>query len=173
MKSLTQSLAVAVLAAMACTGLHAQTVDMKATIPFDFQAGNTLMPAGEYQIREQGPVVIVRGLDGAGRITSMITNGAFDPGQSQAGRLRFDRYGSEYFLKEIWSPFSHDGRQLLDGDEVRNLEVFEDRRLRHGHRRDALVVRLRLLEQVLSLALFAVALELLSRFLSRARSWAG
>jgi hypothetical protein len=113
MKSLTQSLVVAVLSALACTGMHAQTVDMKATIPFDFQAGNTLMPAGEYQIHEQGPFVIVRALGGAGRVTSLMTNSAFEPGEPGVGQLRFDRYGSEYFLTEVRNPFSHNGRQLL------------------------------------------------------------
>jgi hypothetical protein len=112
MKSLTQSLVVAVLSALACTGLHAQTVDMKVTIPFAFQAGNTLMPAGDYLIHEQGPVVVVRARDGAGRVTSLMTNSTFDPGQPGNGQLRFDRYGSEYFLTEIRNPSSHNGRQL-------------------------------------------------------------
>jgi hypothetical protein len=35
----------ALLAAVACTGLEAQT--MTAEIPFNFQIGSTAMPAGE------------------------------------------------------------------------------------------------------------------------------
>jgi hypothetical protein len=113
MNSLTQSLVVAVVSVLACTSLHAQNVDMKAVIPFDFHAGNTVMPAGEYLIHEQGQFVILHGLDGPGRVTSFLTNSALDAAQPEEGRLRFNRYGSEYFLTEIWNPTSQYGHQLI------------------------------------------------------------
>jgi hypothetical protein len=38
---------VVIFAALACTGLHAQSLNLRATIPFDFHAGDKLMPADE------------------------------------------------------------------------------------------------------------------------------
>jgi hypothetical protein len=55
-----QFIAVTIFAALACAGLQAQSADLRATIPFNFHAGERLMPAGEYLIHEQGPIVVVR-----------------------------------------------------------------------------------------------------------------
>ena len=97
---------------MACTSLHAQNCDLKAVIPFDFRAGNTFMPAGEYLIHEQGQCVILHGLDGPGRVTSFLTNSTLDPAQPREGWLRFNRYENEYFLTEFRNPSSECGHQL-------------------------------------------------------------
>lgn len=112
MKSL-QNFALAVfLAALACTGLEAQTVDLRATIPFDFHAGDKLMSAGEYLIHEQDSCVILHRLDGdrpANIVLMTIGAGGRDP---QDAHLDFNRYGSEYFLRTIWDSLSQNGRQV-------------------------------------------------------------
>src|SRR3984885_6438530 len=64
MKSLKQTVVVTIFAALACTALHAQSVRLQATIPFDFRAGDKLMPAGEYAIQEQGSITFLRAADG-------------------------------------------------------------------------------------------------------------
>lgn len=45
------SIAIALILAMACSSLHAQTVNMQANIPFAFWVGKTVMPAGPYELR--------------------------------------------------------------------------------------------------------------------------
>ncbi|HXP87651.1 MAG TPA: hypothetical protein VN841_23160 [Bryobacteraceae bacterium] len=112
MNSLKQLVVVTIFAALACTGLYAQSLDMRATIPFDFRAGNTLMPAGEYDIHSQGTWVILRLADGGRPVVGVMTNGATGGTSDREARLDFHRYGNAYFLTTIWSPFSRDGRQL-------------------------------------------------------------
>ena len=112
MKSLKQFVSATIFAALACAGLHAQTVDMRATIPFDFHAGDKLMPAGEYAIHEQGDMVIVRSTNGGEPALISLTYGTTAGGRPGPARLDFDSYGSEYFLAEIWRPYNPEARAL-------------------------------------------------------------
>jgi hypothetical protein len=113
MKSLKQLIVVAIFAVLACTGLHAQNIDMRADIPFDFHAGDRLMPAGEYVIHEQGTWVILSHFDGkaSGAVMTLAASGR-GPAQAQDARLEFNRYGSEYFLSSVWNSFTTNGRQV-------------------------------------------------------------
>jgi hypothetical protein len=121
MNNLKQLAVVTILAAMACTGLLAQTVDMTATIPFDFQAGNKLMPAGEYQVHEQGTWVILRSLDGSKSVATVLTNAATGADRNRDARIEFHRYGGAYFLTTIWYPYSGDGRDVPQTSREREL----------------------------------------------------
>ncbi len=113
MKSFKQLAVVAIFAALACAGLRAQSVDLRAAIPFNFHAGDKLMPAGEYFIHEQSPVVFLRTFDVASLSRALMTVGAAGRDPSHESKLVFNRYGSEYFLSTIWDSFSEDGRQVL------------------------------------------------------------
>ncbi len=112
MKCLKKLATVTIFVALACTGLHAQSFDMRATIPFDFQAGDRILPAGEYVIHEEAQWVLLRGAAGGTSSPIMITT-ATSGREPQHARLDFNRYGSDYFLTKVWDPFSLDGRQLL------------------------------------------------------------
>jgi hypothetical protein len=50
-------LAAGLFAATLTASLHAQTMDMKANIPFDFRIGNAAFPSGEYSVRNSGGVL--------------------------------------------------------------------------------------------------------------------
>jgi hypothetical protein len=121
MNSLKQLAVVTILVAFACTGLLAQNVAMVANIPFDFQAGNKLMPAGEYQVREQGTWVILRSADGAKSIATVLTNAASGADPSLGARLDFNRYGGAYFLTTVWNPYSGDGREVPQTSREKEL----------------------------------------------------
>jgi hypothetical protein len=110
MKSLKQLVVVAFFAALACAGLQAQRVDMRANIPFDFHAGDRVMPAGEYVIHQQGALVFLREADG-GRPAPILMTIGVDGRVSQEARLEFNRYGSDYFLTAVWNSFTQDGRK--------------------------------------------------------------
>jgi hypothetical protein len=113
MKRLMQLVLLATFAVLACAGLHAQSVDMRATIPFDFHAGDRLMHAGEYVIQERGPWVILDDVD-AKASGAVMTFGASGrgPAHAQDARLEFNRYGGEYFLATVWNSSTADGRQV-------------------------------------------------------------
>jgi hypothetical protein len=121
MKSLQQQLmAVAIFAALACTGLHAQSADMRATIPFDFHAGDRLMPAGEYIIHEQGAVVFLREADG-GRLAPILMTIGVDSLDRQEAHLEFKHYGNQFFLTEVWNSFTQNGRRMLPTSREKEL----------------------------------------------------
>jgi hypothetical protein len=120
MKSLKQTVVVTIFAALACTALHAQSVSLQATIPFDFRAGDKLMPAGEYAIQEQGAVIFLRAADGKSNL-AMFTHGVESRHPSRAARLDFNQYGNEYFLTTIWDSYTQDGREVPPTSRQREL----------------------------------------------------
>lgn len=77
--------------------------ELFAKVPFDFVAGYKNFPAGEYRVfRGSAPgIVSVRSLDGktGGFILSQRTESANAHAKSS---LIFNRYGSRYFLSQIW-----------------------------------------------------------------------
>ncbi len=126
MKNLKQLVVVATFAALACAGLDAQSVDLRATIPFDFHAGNTLVPAGEYQVRGDGPVVWLLAEDNSRPAFALMTIGAASIDRTRQARLVFNRYGGEFFLKAIWGASTGDGRQLLPTSREKELAARGD-----------------------------------------------
>jgi hypothetical protein len=120
MKNLQQLVLVAIIAALACAGLHAQTANMRATIPFDFYAGDRLLPAGEYIVHQQGPWVSFRDA-ASGRPSSMLMTISTEGRGPSHARLEFNRYGSEYFLSEVWNAVTVDGRQLVQAPRQKEL----------------------------------------------------
>ena len=93
--------AVAVVALPAC----AQSVSTVADVPFAFVAGNTTMPAGQYRIDAPAESLIVS-LAGPGQSTHVLVSNP-DDARSSADKpeLIFHRYGDQYFLSAIRTPF--------------------------------------------------------------------
>jgi hypothetical protein len=75
---------------------------VKATVPFDFTAGNISLPAGEYQIASsEHPGTLV--LRGEGSSSMFIgANAAQASAVAQSTKLVFHRYGDRYFLYQLW-----------------------------------------------------------------------
>jgi hypothetical protein len=95
--------AAGLFAATLTASLHAQTMNMQATIPFDFQIGSTVLPSGEYSIRHSGGVLFVKQTGGAHKGGFFMTVGEDRPvGSSASGTLLFNRYGSTYYLSKVW-----------------------------------------------------------------------
>src|SRR5882724_11693841 len=95
--------AAGLFAATLTASLHAQTMNMQASIPFDFQIGSTVLPSGEYSIRHSGGVLFVKQTSGAHKGGMFLTVGEDRPvGSSASGTLLFNRYGSTYFLSKVW-----------------------------------------------------------------------
>jgi hypothetical protein len=121
MNTLRQLAVVAILGALAGIGLHAQSFDFRATIPFDFRAGDRLMPAGEYLIRGQGPVVFVRRTDNGSNAFALMTIAVAGRDTPRKARLDFNCYGNEYFLTKVWDPFGENGHQLQQTSREKEL----------------------------------------------------
>lgn len=84
-----------------------------ARIPFDFTAGNKTFPAGAYDVsftNMQG-VLLIRSQDR--RAAAMVhTQARQAKGAQEQTRLGFRRYGDQYFLAEVWTAGSDEGREL-------------------------------------------------------------
>ena len=115
-------LAAGLFAATLTASLHAQTMNMQASIPFDFQIGNTVLPSGEYSIRHSGGVLFVKQTSGAHKSGIFLTVGEDRPvGATGAGTLLFNRYGSTYFLSKVWSAESKEARAAPQSPREKEL----------------------------------------------------
>jgi hypothetical protein len=98
---------------LATVTASAQTMRLKADVPFDFVVGGRTLPSGEYTIRS---------LSGGNQILSIsapdqktivfLTNMCQSLKASPQSKLIFTRYGDRYVLSEMWIEGSTTGRQL-------------------------------------------------------------
>jgi hypothetical protein len=102
----------AAFAATLTASLHAQDVQVTATIPFDFHACNRVMPSGKYVIRSVDSALLLSEEGPSGARCLTVPHSAYDPTGPQRAKLVFSRYGSDYFLRTIWGGFSASGKEL-------------------------------------------------------------
>jgi hypothetical protein len=98
---------------LATVTASAQSMRLKADVPFDFVVGGKTLPSGEYTIRS---------LNGGNQILSIsapdqksvvfLTNMCQSLKASSHSKLIFTRYGDRYVLSEMWIQGSTIGRQL-------------------------------------------------------------
>ena len=106
------ALAAAVLLVAAAGTARADSLDVK--IPFSFVVHGQTLPAGEYRVETDGPVVMLRGEHG--NKTSIIFTTMRAEGRDPAGDapvLTFTKGESQYRLADIWESASR-------GASVRN-----------------------------------------------------
>jgi len=103
-------LTVGLITAAFSMGLHAQVLDARANVPFDFWLGQKLMPAGEYSIYHMATgAVLMRGENGELTSAVFLGQSLSRPDTRSEGKLEFNRYGNTYFLSKIWNPHQGDG----------------------------------------------------------------
>jgi hypothetical protein len=93
-----------VVLAGACTAgtLQAQSHEVRANVPFDFAVGNKQLPAGHYTFfTEPNETVVIRSTEYKATILSRTEEGG---SKGYLSRLVFDKYGDQYFLREIRCP---------------------------------------------------------------------
>jgi hypothetical protein len=102
------------LTAMASTRV-AQAQELVVNIPFDFVAGKTTLPAGEYSIKVSSPEGTLLLLDRKDAAASAFisTNAVVKAEIQTESKLTFNRYGDRYFLSQVWTEGNSQGRQLL------------------------------------------------------------
>ena len=99
-------LAIMMLLAVLVVGAHAQTSSaqkMIASIPFTFNAGKTILPAGKYTITVVNPssdrkILQIRSLDGHESVMVLTTTNSVTA--SEKTKLVFDRYGDRYVFSQ-------------------------------------------------------------------------
>lgn len=91
---------------LATTSAYAQSINLKANVPFNFVAPAGTLPSGEYTLRSVGGIDNAISISGEGQKSSIfLATPCLSLKSSQgAGRTKlvFSRYGDQYFLSEIW-----------------------------------------------------------------------
>ncbi len=109
---------------------------MTVSVPFGFIAGDKSLPAGDYSVQvnpERGSVVLRQ----EGQDPLMIlTNRKESRSAPQRGKLVFQRYGTSFFLAEVWSQANATGQTLTPGAREKELA-------RHKQPEQILVVQVR------------------------------
>ena len=97
---------------LATASAYAQTIQIKADIPFNFVVGKTALPSGEYKIRSLNMNQVLS-IGGSGQNSIMfLANTCSSPRPSAQTKLVFTRYGDRYFLSQVWIEGNSTGRQL-------------------------------------------------------------
>jgi hypothetical protein len=125
MKTATRTLAAIVSLLVLHPGpADADTLLMKAFIPFDFTVGATTFPSGSYVVHRVGGSQYVFRIRNAHHGVLVAVHPSRTGHGAGAARLEFKRYGDRYFLREIW--FSGgEGYPLPETREERELVKVE------------------------------------------------
>jgi hypothetical protein len=98
----------AALIVSAASAARADTLDVK--VPFPFIVHGQTLPAGDYRVETEGPVVLLRGEHGIK--TTIIFTTMPAEGQDPAGDapvLTFKKDETQYRLADIWESASKGG----------------------------------------------------------------
>ena len=127
LKAVTMLVSIIALAFMTAMVSNAQSSRkaLRANIPFDFNVGDKTLSAGKYVVStitsSSDTGILVRSRDG--RHSAMrLTNGVQARAPKNRAMLTFHRYGGSYFLAQIWTPGSADGREILKSKSERAAE---------------------------------------------------
>ena len=112
-----------IVSMLAAATASAMSVDgMRTQIPFDFQVGDVLLPAGQYTITSlTSDEMTIRISDGRKNVACVITMSKEDSLRSEPRpRLVFHKYGDQYFLVAAWGN-DRTGRELPESKRERRL----------------------------------------------------
>ena len=104
---------------------YAQTLNLKADVPFNFIISGATLPAGEYTIQGlgDGSAIAVRGPNPKAN-TIVLSQRCTSNNAAKQSKLVFHRYGDRYFLAQLWVAGSDSGRQLAKSP--REMEMARD-----------------------------------------------
>jgi hypothetical protein len=89
----------------AVSGYAQTTRALRVTVPFEFSIHNRVLPAGEYLVSQVGtnglPLFLIRGGEDQPALV-FVGNGTVRNGEPDQPGAVFHRYGTSYFLAELW-----------------------------------------------------------------------
>ena len=109
---------------MAASTVHAQSVTVKASVPFDFVVGNSTLHAGTYTLRpiNGGSPMLLRSADFKDEIIATPCTCASDKSRQNESVLVFKVIGDRYYLWQIWTAGYGAGRELSIHPRASELE---------------------------------------------------
>jgi hypothetical protein len=112
-------LAAGLLMTLAFSRINAQTMDVRATIPFEFRMGQQVLNAGTYTLHNSDGLLTL--WENGGKATMGLTIAAEPPKDSSTAVLVFHRYGDTYFLDKIWTPGYNTARGVIKSSFEKEL----------------------------------------------------
>jgi hypothetical protein len=107
----------------------AQSNEMRVNVPFAFQSGSQRMPAGVYRVTiESQHLILLRGDSTSGFVHTNPQIGK----PAAKGKLVFQRYGNQYFLREVWASQSDTGQKCVKTKLEREVEIAQSKAAQPG-----------------------------------------
>jgi hypothetical protein len=99
---------------LATASAYAQTGVVKANVPFNFIVNKAELPAGQYRIQPMGISASAMAIESPdGKVAqAFLPNACASPQAQKTTKLVFHRYGSHYFLAQIWKAGNDRGQEL-------------------------------------------------------------
>jgi hypothetical protein len=99
---------------LATASAYAQTGVVKANVPFNFIVNKAELPAGQYTVQPvgtSGSAMSIQSSDN--QVVNLVLPHACQSAEAQkTSKLVFHRYGSQYFLAQIWTEGNSLGQEL-------------------------------------------------------------
>ena len=115
---------VSLLVLLGASAASAGSVELRADIPFNFMAGNNMLPAGTYHVSQavasHGVLLISNQKPDHG--ATFVQTISSEKGRTQTEtRLIFNRYGDRYFLSQVWTAGRISGYMIPKSSQEREL----------------------------------------------------
>ena len=94
----------AVVVALAALSAQAQTVlnKEKFTVPFQFNVGNEVLPAGEYTVYVENQTIRLQKSDGNANAIALSTHTVHASETNREVKLTFRQFGERVYLSQVW-----------------------------------------------------------------------
>jgi len=101
---------------LATASAYAQTGVVKANVPFNFIVNKAELPAGQYRIQPMGITASAMAIESPdGKVVqAFLPNACASPQAQKTTKLVFHRYGTHYFLAQIWKAGNDRGQELAE-----------------------------------------------------------
>jgi len=125
MQTLKALALLAVLGAVVVPVAAGADLSVRATIPFEFIVGDSVLPAGTYQFEPQnyGHLLAIWNADQRWRTLVMVQPAYRAERGSAAASVVFNRYGARYFLSEVWGVPDAGGKRVLKSRAEREASL--------------------------------------------------
>ena len=133
MKRTIVRLSVIMALALAFTAVSVQAQNAsnstKFVVPFEFNVGTQVLPAGTYKVVAENQTIRVQKVDGKANVITLIRRTITAGDGERDVKLQFRRYGQQYYLAQVWLP-DNLGRELKrlrreNTDVANNFSVVE------------------------------------------------
>lgn len=117
------TLAIGMVASTQTAFAQDEVLVAKAEIPFAFQAGSTVMPAGTYTVTSESDHLLLLRENTKNASDFVLVHDAYSNHTPTKSVISFDRRGDKYFLRQIWIAGNNSGMECPKVRAEKQLEI--------------------------------------------------